>query len=252
MTKTHKIIAIGGGEIGRAGYSVETLDIDHEIIRLTGKKHPHLLFLPTASGDAKGYVTDIQKHFGQGLGCKVEALYLIKNRLSLSEIRTRILSADIIYVGGGNTLRMMRLWRKSGVDRLLIEAYQAGKVMAGVSAGSICWFHEGNSDSRKAKNPAAPLIKVRGLSLIGALHCPHYDLEVSRRPELKTMMRKTAGVAIAIDNCCALEVVGDKYRIISSKDSANAYKVYWKRGKYFEEQINKSTTLRSISRLLSK
>ena len=77
------------------------------------------------------------------------------------------------------------------------------------------------------------------MGLINALHCPHYDFEKDRKTDLKKMMKKTSGVAIALDNCCAVEIIDNKYRIISSKPSANAYKVYWKGDKYYEEIIKK-------------
>ncbi len=247
-----KIIAIGGGEIGRAGYSIETTKIDKEIIKLTGKKNPKLLFIPTASSDSEGYYNTVEKYFGKKLGCKIDVLYLIKNKLSKKEIEDKILKSDIIYVGGGNTLKMIRIWKKTGADKILIEAYKKGVVMSGLSAGSICWFKYGNSDSKKFLNPDAGLIKVAGLGLINALHCPHYDFEAYRKADLKKMMRKTSGVAIAIDNCCAIEIIDNKYRIISSKKSANAFKVYWKANKYHEELIKKEKKLKPINQLLLK
>ena len=90
------------------------------------------------------------------------------------------MSADIIYVGGGNILKMMTLWRKLKVDELLNEARAKGIILCGISAGSICWFNYGNSDSRKFKNPNADYIKVTGLGFINAIHCPHYDTESKR------------------------------------------------------------------------
>lgn len=247
-----KIIAIGGGEIGRPGYSVETTPIDKEIIRLTGKKRPKFLFIPTASSDSEAYCHIVEKYFGQKIGCKIDFLYLIKNKLSKKEIEDKILKSDIVYVGGGNTLKMMRIWRKTGVDNILIKAYQKGVVMSGLSAGSICWFKYGNSDSRKFANPNANLIKVTGLNLINALHCPHYDFESDRKADLKKMMQKTSGVAIAIDNCCALEIIDDKYKIIASKKTANAYRVYWKGNKYYEEIIKKEKEFKPLQKLLTR
>lgn len=247
-----KIIAIGGGEIGRAGYPVETTKIDKEIIRLTCKKNPKLLFIPTASSDSEGYCSTVEKYFGKRLGCKIDVLYLIKNKLGKKEIEDKILKSDIIYVGGGNTLKMMQIWRKIGVDKILIRAYKKGIVMSGLSAGAICWFKYGNSDSRKFANPDAGLIKVTGLGLINALHCPHYDFEAYRKADLKKMMRKISGIAIAIDNCCAIEIIDDKYRIIASKKLANAHKVYWKANKYHKEIIKKEKKIKPLSQLLSK
>ena len=247
-----KIVAIGGGEIGRPGFPIETIKIDKEIIKLTGKKNSKLLFIPTASSDSESYYEIVKNYFGKKLDCRTDVLYLIKEKLSKKEIREKILKSDIVYVGGGDTLKMMKIWRKNGVDKALKEAYQKGIILSGLSAGSICWFKWGNSDSRRFANPKADLIKVSGLGLINALHCPHYDLEKNRRVDLKKMMKKISGVAIAIDNCCAIEVIDNKYRIISSKPSANAYKVYWKDNKYYEEVIKKEEKLKPLNNLLKK
>jgi len=247
-----KIIAIGGGEIGRPGFPVETTSVDKEIIKLTGKKNPKLLFIPTASSDSEGYYKTVEKHFGKKLRCKTDVLYLIKSKQFKKEIENKILNSDIIYVGGGNTSKMMKTWKKNGVDKILVKACKKGIVMSGLSAGSICWFKYGNSDSRKFTDPDADLIRVKGLGLINALHCPHYNIEAYRRPDLKKMMRKTSGVAIALDNCSAIEVVDDKYRIILSKKTANAYKVYWKKNKFYEEIIRKDKKFNLLSELLAK
>jgi dipeptidase E len=246
------IIAIGGGEIGRPGYPIETTKIDKEIIKLTGKKNPKLLFIPTASSDSESYYEVVKKYFGNKLGCKTDVLYLIKEKPSQKEIKDKILKSDIIYVGGGDTLKMMNVWRKNGVDKILKQAYEKGIILSGISAGSICWFKSGISDSKRFTNPNADLIKVSGLGLINALHSPHYDFEKNRKPDLKKMMKKNSGVAIAIDNCCAIEVIDDKYRISSSKPSANAYKVYWKSNKYFEEAIKKEREFKLLKDLLIK
>lgn len=125
-------------------------------------------------------------------------------------------------------------------------------MLCGPSAGAICWFRQGNSDSRKFRNPKAKLIKVTGLGFIDALACPHYDVEKDRKPELKEMMKKTPGIAIAIDNCAALEVVGDKYRIVISKPQAGVYRVYWSKGSYFQEKLPQDKAWRPLSQLLRK
>ncbi|MDD3190155.1 MAG: Type 1 glutamine amidotransferase-like domain-containing protein [Candidatus Pacebacteria bacterium] len=235
----YKIIAIGGGEIGRPGFSIETEEIDKEIIGLAGKKRPRLLFVPTASLDSALYIEVVRKYFGEKLGCEMDNLLLIKGGLTKKEIKDKIDRADIIYVGGGDTLSMMKIWRKNGVDELLVDAVQKGKIMAGLSAGSICWFKNGLSDSLRFTSGKDELIKVSGLGVIKALHCPHYDVEKNRKKALREMMDRTSGVAIAIDNCAALEIVDDKYRIISSKSSAKAYKIFWSKGEFFEEEIKK-------------
>jgi dipeptidase E len=101
---------------------------------------------------------------------------LIKEQPSKEQTRRKILSADIIYVGGGNTLQMMRVWRRLGIDKLLKKAYENGTVLCGISAGSICWFDSGHSDSMSFYSPKNwKYTNVRGLGLIRGIHCPHYN-----------------------------------------------------------------------------
>lgn len=245
-----KIVAIGGGEIGRPGYPVEATEIDKEIIKLTGKNNPKLLFLPTASSDSEGYVNVVHEHFQKRLGCKVDVLYLLNKKVSRQEMEEKVFSSDIVYVGGGNTLKMMNIWRKTGLDMLLQEAGNKGIVLSGVSAGAICWFKYGSSDSRRFTNPNADLIRVSGLGFVPNLLCPHYNVEVDRKADMKDLMKKTSGAAIAVDNCCAIEIVDDSFRVIDSKSTANAYKVYWQRGKYVEEKIEKTNDFLPLSTLL--
>jgi len=253
-----KIIALGGGEIGRpcdnnkGFYPAETTSIDKEIIAQTDKKNPKLLFIPTASSDSESYFEVVKKHFSK-LGCKIDVLYLIKNKFSKKQIKEKILSANIIYVGGGDTLKMMALWRKLKIDKILKKAHKNNIVLAGLSAGSICWFKYGNSDSRKSTSKNKQLIKVSGLKLINALHCPHYDVEKNRQKDLKRMMKSTPKiVAIAIDNCCAIEIINNKYRIIKSKPNAKAYKTYWKKGIYHKEEILLKKEFNNLDTLLKK
>lgn len=147
---------------------------------------------------------------------------------------------------------MMRVWRKLEVDKILLKAYEKGIVLSGLSAGAICWFIFGNSDSRKFDNPKANLIRVRGLGIVRALFCPHYDVERERKADLKKMMRRNSGIAIAVENCCAIEIIDDKYKVLSSKNSANAYKVYWKNNKFHEEIIEKEKDLKPLKNILKQ
>jgi dipeptidase E len=232
------IVAIGGGNIRTKG----TAAIDREIIRLSKKKNPKLLFIPTASSDSEIYWTHVQEYFGKFLKCKTDVLFLIKEQPSQEKIRAKIRAADIIYVGGGNTLMMMRLWRRLGIDKLLKVAYKSGTVLSGISAGAICWFDSGHSDSMSFYNPRKwKYINVKGLGLIRGIHCPHYNsmtLGVPRRKHFKQMMRKTAGFGIAIDNNCAIEFIdGRLYKVVRSKSYAQAYKVYKKGRGVVAQQI---------------
>lgn len=245
-----KIIAIGGGEL-RDG---ETRAIDMRIVELTGKLRPQALFIPTASSDAVEYYETFRTQFGQKLGCKTDALYLLRERPGLHLIADKIRSADLIYVGGGNTLRMMKLWRRLGVDDLLRQAYADGTVLSGLSAGAICWFAGGHSDSRAFSaepGTAWNYIRVRGLGLVDALYCPHVDGE-NRLPNLQQFMTKYAEVAIGCDDCCAVEIIDDTYRILTARSGARAYKVYRRRGGVVVETLTAEMSARPLAELLQK
>ena len=244
------IVAIGGGEIRTRG----TAQIDREIIRLSNKRNPKLLFIPTASSDSERYWKNVQKYFGDFLTCKTDVLFLIRERPTNRQIRKKIQWADIIYVGGGNTLLMMRLWRRLGVDKLLISAYENGTVLSGISAGSICWFDSGHSDSMSFYNPRKwKYINVRGLGLIKGIHCPHYNSMtrgVPRRKDFREMIRKTGGMGIAIENNCAIEYLdGRFYRVISSKSHSRAYKIYKSGGEVVAERIPQGSRLAPVASL---
>lgn len=249
--RNKKIFAIGGGSLKTRS----TLRIDKEIVKLSGLKHPRILFIPTASSDAENYWQIFKKYF-EKLGCKTAVLYLIKEKQSRAEIEKKIFSADIIYVGGGNTLKMMRIWRRFGVDRLLKKAYERGTVMSGLSAGSICWFESGHSDSMSFYDPKKwKYINVKGLGLIKGILCPHYDSHTKglpRRSRFKSMIKKIGGIGIAIDEDCAIEFIDDKFRVISSKPKASAYLVYRKQGKVSEHKIAKTAFFRPLSELYLK
>jgi dipeptidase E len=247
-----KIIAIGGGKIGRFSPTVRTTPLDREIVRISGKESPRFLFIPTASADSGQYCAAIYRQFSQKLGCKVDVMLLINTDPERARIRERILRADIIYVGEGNTLRMMKTWRRHGVDQALRAAMKRDIVLCGSSAGSIAWFSYGNSDSLKSKSDPTRLAKVRGLGFVDALICPHYDVEKHRRASLKKMMKTHKGVAIALDEYCAIIVENGTYRVLASNKGSKAYRVFWKAGEYIEEELVPSKQVKSLKLLLTK
>jgi len=242
------IIAIGGGKIMVPAHrEAQTLSIDQSIVQQVKRKSPKVLFIPTASEDNVEYCEAFRKQYEERLGCSVQELLLYRDRPSNRKIQMLISESDIIYVGGGNTLRMMNLWRQLGVDKCLDKARKRGAVLCGLSAGSICWFRQGNSDSRKFKDETnKTLIKVTGLNYADVLMCPHYDVEKHRQPALKAMMKTTRGVAVALENCAALHIKDDKYRILASKRNKKAYLVYWKQGKYVKQALKPSDNFKSL------
>lgn len=249
-----KIVAIGGGEIGRSGYPIETMSIDKEIIALSGKVHPHLLFIPTASSDNESYADVVKRYFGKKLGCVVDTMYVYSHVTGKQAIVDQIASADIIYVGGGNTLKMMNKWRAMGVDVLLKRAYMRGVVMSGMSAGAICWFSHGVSDSRRFTDPEkqGDYITVTGLGIYPAMLCPHFNSGKKIQKDFQKMMNRREEIGIAVDECAAVEIVDDRYRIITSQSGKHGYRAYWKKGKYIVDPLTKSTSFRDIRGLLDQ
>jgi dipeptidase E len=244
-----KIVAIGGGTMrGRTA-----VPIHREIIRLSEKKRPKLLFIPTASSDHEGHCQQAYNYFGNLLGCKTDVLRLLKNPPAFAKIEQQILSSDIIYVGGGNTLMMMRLWRRLGVDNILRRAYRQGVVMSGVSAGAICWFDSGHSDSMSFYNPKKwKYVNVKGLGLLPGIFCPHFNsgtLGLPRRNEFKQMMRRTGGLGIAVEDRCAIAFIGGRYEVISANGRAKAYRVYKRHGEIVAELLSGAGEPQLVSNL---
>lgn len=214
-----------------------TASIDEEIVRLAGMKKPQALFIPTASSDDVDYCAGFKKVYGDKFGCATQSLLLLKNPPSKKEISQIIDDADIIYVGGGNTLMMMRRWRFLGVDTMLIKACRKGTVMAGTSAGAICWFRFGHSDSMAYYHPENwKWIRVKCLGILPLTACPHY-LKENRDKHFQDMIMKKGGMGIALDDCTAFEVVGNQFRILQSKQSAKAFRVYKEKGRIHNESF---------------
>ena len=126
-----KIVAIGGGELRNS----KTSAIDREVIRLTGKPQPRALFIPTASSDSVDYWTAFQSVYGEDLGCETSVVNLLDDNPPLKQIEENILSSDLSYVGGGSTLKMMRRWRKLGIDPMIKAGYCRDRGVAGVRGG---------------------------------------------------------------------------------------------------------------------
>ena len=248
MQTTRKIVAIGGGELKM----LETADIDKRIIELTGKTRPKALFIPTASGDPDGYVETFAACYGQHFGCQTRALKLIQNPPAYEKMSALVLDSDLIYVGGGNTYRMMKIWRRLGLDTVLAEAASRGIVLSGLSAGAICWFKYGHSDSRSFSSRVAwDYIRVSGLGFINAVYCPHYHHE-GREDSFAEMIGKRGGIGIACDNNAAIEIVGDHYRVLTSAPNAKAYKLFKRNGRAIVRELSQDSEYIPLGNLLSR
>jgi len=134
------IVAIGGGGFGR---SLGSLEIEKYIVSLSKKKRPKICFIPTASGDSSLYKLNFYRAFSK-LDCITSHIDFFSRTENLEE---KVLTQDIIYVGGGNTKSMLAVWKEWNLHEILRNAYEKGIVMCGVSAGAICWFEKGITDS---------------------------------------------------------------------------------------------------------
>ncbi len=241
-----RIIAIGGGEIRLRS----TIDIDREVVKSSGKKNPKLLFIPTASGEPEGYINTIKTVYGEELGCHVETLHLIDSKPVKERIRDTILNSDIIYVGGGNTKLMMNVWRELDVDKVLEEAYNKGIILSGLSAGSICWFENGHSDSDTySTGEKRPYSKVKGIGLIPLLHCPHYN-EDDREDKFDDMVFSLDENGLAINNNCAIDILDDKFRIIRSDETGKAFHLFKSGEKLIKSELTNINEYKHIDELL--
>ncbi len=259
-----KIVAIGGGHNGRRKNDgtydpYETGPMDREIIRLIGKKKPNFLFFAHAQDTEEAqdeYFFTMRNIYETKYGCECRHLKS-KELINKEKVNELIEWADIIYEGGGNTLDMIKLWIKTGFDEFLRKAWKAGKVMCGVSAGANCWFKECSSDSLQIKyGKDQPLIGVECIGLISGLFVPHCD-EPGRADNVKELLKTSSEIGLSISNCCALEIVDDEYRLITSKSATQnikpyGLKTYWKNGEYITEQIDNSLEFKPLSELLSR
>ncbi|NOT76330.1 MAG: peptidase E [Cyclobacteriaceae bacterium] len=155
------------------------------IMGLTKKENPKVCYVPTATGDS---VNTISNWYASCEDLPVKPFVLktfIGSYDTKKTFEETIMGMDIIFVGGGNTLNMIAIWKAQGIDLALRKAYESGIVMSGGSAGSLCWFQSGTTDSRPIK-----LSKVDCLGWIKGSHCPHYDAEVQRRPLYQDLIKK--------------------------------------------------------------
>jgi peptidase E len=208
--------------MGGGGFSMEpeNLLLDRFVLSVAALPEPKVCFVGTASGDDQTYVDKFYAAF-RTLPCAPTDLSLFKP--PTADLRSFVMEQDAIYVGGGNTRNLLVLWREWGLDAILREAWLSGIVMAGISAGSICWFQQGLSDS-VLPGDLAPL---NCLGFLRGSNCPHYDGEPGRRPAYHRLIREgSLDAGYAADDGAALHFIGKKLaRVVSSRETAKAYSV---------------------------
>jgi len=211
------IVALGGG-----GFSMEPENprLDHYVLSLARRSPPKVCFVPTASGDADNYIVRFYDAFTVDR-CLPSHLRLFSRKIQ--DLREFILGQDIVYVGGGATAYLLATWRLAGLDGILREAWERGVVLSGVSAGAVCWFEAGVTDS--FGRPLRPLRE--GLGLLTGSFCPHYDGEKDRRASYQAAVAEGAvppGIA-ADDGVALVYRDAELFEIVSSRPAARAWRV---------------------------
>jgi len=211
-----QIIAIGGAALPP---ELDNLLLIRYFLQQTGKRKPKVCFIGTAHGDAESGRLRFYAGLSQ-FNCTPTHLPLFAR--TPRDLESFVLEQDAIFVGGGNTRSMLAVWRDWGLDIHLRSAWQRGVVLGGWSAGSICWFEQGITDSI-----AGPLTALDGLGFLPGSNCPHYDSEAMRRP---TYQRLVAGGKIAggyaADDGVALHFIDDRLlRAVSNRPRARGWRL---------------------------
>lgn len=211
-----QIVALGGG-----GFSMEkdSSMLDDYVLSLTTAKRPRICFLPTASGDADHYVVRFYRRFS--MNCEASHISLFRRDQGghgvEEDLALHLLSQDVIYVGGGNIVSMLGVWRAHGLDDILRRAWRKGVVLCGPSAGSLCWFAEALSAFH------GPSRRVQGLGLLPYSNCVHYDAEPARRAEYHSLVNDGMLPGFAVEDGVALHFHNTNLtRVVSSRQGGRA------------------------------
>ena len=221
------IVAMGGG-----GWGMEPNNplLDFYVYNLLDKSEPKVCFLPTASGDSEKYVSRFYEHFAPQPAC-LSHLSLFEP--PTSDLENLIFEQDIIYVGGGNTKNLIALWKEWQLDRILQKAWEKGIILCGVSAGSICWFQQGVTDSIPGQKTALDC-----LGFLAGSNCPHYNWDVYREGYHQLLLQGAIANGYATDDGVALHFTGDELsNIVSSRPNAMAYFMENSHGKIKETPL---------------
>ncbi|NCA66812.1 MAG: peptidase E [Clostridia bacterium] len=226
------IVAIGGGEIRKR----ETLEIDRYIAGLAkahaGEKRATALFFPTASHDSKPYFNSFRKTYTSVFDIKADVALLTRNEMSIEKIYEKISICDLIYVGGGDTKHMLELWKATGVDRMIIAAYERGVPIAGLSAGAICWFNTMYTDYYIIRGESNDYTIIEGLGIIEGFVSPHYE----ERVEFDKVVLANNTPAIGLESNSAIVIRNGKIDGALTS-GGKAYHLIPDKGVLIKEQI---------------
>jgi peptidase E len=224
-----QIVALGGGGFSATGAPTP---IDELIVSLAGRPRPRVCFLGTASGDAESYLARFYRAYAQ-LDCRPGDLPLFQTPIT-HDLPRFVMEQQAFYVGGGSTVNLLAVWRLHGLDRLLREAWEAGAVLAGISAGAICWFEAYLTDS------VGPELAPRqdGLGFLSGSACPHFSDDPERRPTYQRLIAEGFPGGVAIDDGAALHFRGRELAdVVSERAGAQAYRIFVRDGHLVEEPL---------------
>jgi dipeptidase E len=211
-----QVVAFGGG-----GFSMEAGNplLDDYVLSLAGNDRPRVCFMPSASGDADHYIVRFYRAF-DARRCEPSHISLFRRDHGPRDFREHLLSQDLIYVGGGSVLSLLGVWSAHGIDDTLREAYNAGVVLCGVSAGSLCWFEEGVTAFHGTAQP------YRGLGLLPWSNTVHYDAERGRADEYRRRLLSGMCAGFAAEDGSALHFVNERLRrTVASRPGARAFRM---------------------------
>lgn len=228
MTERH-IIPFGGM---RPTVDGSTHPLITYLLDLADKPRAKVCYIATATGDA---TETLARYYDRIPAARTERTHLALFNRTVRDITSFLCDQDIVFVGGGNTVSMLAVWRAHGVDVALRAAWEAGVIMTGGSAGSLCWFEAGTTDSFDLFN-LEPLRD--GLGFLPGSHCPHYDGEAQRRPLYHRLIGEGFPAGYAIDDDAALHFVGTEVAdVLSARPGASAYRVEQRDGTVVETPL---------------
>ncbi len=215
-TAPRQIVAFGGG-----GFSMESGNplLDDYVLGLCRQERPRVCFLPSASGDADHYIVRFYRAFPADR-CETSHISLFRREQGPADLREHLLAQDLIYVGGGSVISLLGVWRAHGIDEILREAWEAGVVLCGLSAGSLCWFKEAVTGFHGAPR------QVEGLGLLPFSNCVHYEPDSERGRSYAEFLRSGMRSGYAAEDGAALHFVGTELnRVVASRSKARGYRL---------------------------